>query len=276
MENERLVVQNAKSTQTHELKRSVTPHDSDGVWFHENKGELIITDDGKRTWVIHIPISQEATIRKAKWKQDTLIQTKLDGRCTLDYGYEPELPDQMWMICTNYEHDWVRIHSTNPFITADWSGIWTSDVGWKLHVEMSGQNFDKVYMESADRIIDFEASWVGGSQGKSILMERRKDPDAVAAVSPLIQTHWSSELMGQKCSFIAEVYRLLKLRTMVTIGTIDLPNLFINRDNCVYLSPRSGCCSRSLANKEDWLLSPACRYVILCRTTVYLEKGLAR
>ena len=31
MENERLVVQNAKSTQTHELKRSVTQHDSDGV-----------------------------------------------------------------------------------------------------------------------------------------------------------------------------------------------------------------------------------------------------
>ena len=88
------------------------------------------------------------------------------------------------MICTNYEHDWVRIHSPNPFITADWSGIWTSDVGWKLHVEMSGQHFGKVYMESADRIIDFEASWLGGSQGKSILMERRKDPDAVAAVSP--------------------------------------------------------------------------------------------
>ena len=48
MENERLVVHNAKAMQTHELKRAVSPHDSDGVWFHERKGELIIADDGKR------------------------------------------------------------------------------------------------------------------------------------------------------------------------------------------------------------------------------------
>ena len=61
----------------------------------------------------------------------------------------------------------------------------------EVHVEMSGQHLDKVYMESADRIIDFEASWLGGSQGKSILMERRKT-DALA-VSPLIQTLWSSD-----------------------------------------------------------------------------------
>lgn len=184
MNNGHLFVHNSKTMQSHELKRSVTTHASDGVWFHENKGELIITDDGNKTWVIHIPISQEATIHKAKWKRDTLIQTKLDGRCTLDFSYEPELPNLMWMICTNYEHDWVRIHSPDPFITADWSGIWTSDVGWKLHIEMSGQQFDKIYMESSDRIIDFEGSWLGGSQGKSIILERRKEPDAIAAVSP--------------------------------------------------------------------------------------------
>lgn len=184
IDNGKLTVQNAKAMQTHELKRSVIEHSSDGVWFHENKGELIIADDGKKTWVIHIPISQQATIHKAKWKEDTLIQTKLHGRCTLDLGYEPDLPDLMWMICNTYEHDWVRIHTPTPFLTADWSGTWTSDTEWTLKVEMSGQQFTKFYMESADRIVDFDASWLGGSQGKSILLARRKDTDAIATVSP--------------------------------------------------------------------------------------------
>ena len=57
IENGTLTIQNAKAMQTHELKRSVVKHSSDGVWFHEGKGELIIADDGKKTWVIHIPIS---------------------------------------------------------------------------------------------------------------------------------------------------------------------------------------------------------------------------
>ena len=184
IENGKLTIQNAKAMQTHELKRSVVEHSSDGVWFHESKGELIIADDGKKTWVIHIPISQQATIHKAKWKEDTFIQTKLDGRCTLDFAYEPDLPNLMWMICNNYEHDWVRIHTPGPLLTADWSGNWTSDTEWTLQVEMDGQQFTKFYMESAERIVDFEASWLGGSQGKNILLERRKESDASATVSP--------------------------------------------------------------------------------------------
>ena len=39
-------------------------------------------------------------------------------------------------------------------------------------------------MESDERIVDFEASWLGGSQGKSILLERQKESDASATVSP--------------------------------------------------------------------------------------------
>ena len=184
IDNGKLIIQTEKAKQTHELKRSVRTHTSDGVWFHENKGELIISDDGKKTWVIHIPISQQATIHKAKWKRDTLIQTKLDGRCTLDLAYEPELPDLMWMICNNYEHDWVRIHTPTQFLITDWSGTWTSDNDWTLQVEMNGQQFTKFYIESADRIVDFEAGWLGGSQGNSILLERRKESDASATVSP--------------------------------------------------------------------------------------------
>ena len=184
IDNGKLIIQTEKAKQTHELKRSVRTHTSDGVWFHENKGELIISDDGKKTWGIHIPISQQATIHKAKWKRDTLIQTKLDGRCTLDLAYEPELPDLMWMICNNYEHDWVRIHTPTQFLITDWSGTWTSDNDWTLQVEMNGQQFTKFYIESADRIVDFEAGWLGGSQGNSILLERRKESDASATVSP--------------------------------------------------------------------------------------------
>ena len=184
IDNGRLTIQNTKAMQSHALKRSVTDHSSDGVWFHEDKGELIIADDGKKTWIIHIPVSQQATIHKAKWKNNTLIQSKLDGRCAIDLSYEPELPDLIWMICTGYEHDWVRIHTPTPFLTADWSGTWTSDNKWTLQVEMSGQQFTKFYMESEERIVDFEASWLGGSQGKSILLERRRDSDAMATVSP--------------------------------------------------------------------------------------------
>jgi hypothetical protein len=179
----RLTMSNLKATQTHLLDRPVKAHFSDGIWFHEGSGELIIADDGKNTWVIQIPASQQASIHKAKWKSESILQSKLDGRCTLDFTYEPEQPDLMWMICPETEHDWVRIYTPSPFIISDWSGSWTSDSGWSLQIDMSGQQFGKVYMESNKRIIDFEASWLGGSQGQSILLERKKDSDAIATVS---------------------------------------------------------------------------------------------
>ena len=64
IENGTLTIQNAKAMQTHELKRSVVKHSSDGVWFHEGKGELIIADDGKKTWVIHIPFLNKPLFTK--------------------------------------------------------------------------------------------------------------------------------------------------------------------------------------------------------------------
>ena len=184
MTGERLVMSNQRVTQTHELQRSTVVHSSNGVWFNENDGELIIAGDGKHTWAIHIPPSQEATIRKAKWKTDTLLRTKLEGRCDIDFGYEPEIFDLIWMLCADYEHDWVRIHTPSPFLTVDWSGTWTSSMGWNLVIDMSGQQFRKVYLESEQRIVDLEASWLGSSQGKSILLERKKDSDAIAMVDP--------------------------------------------------------------------------------------------
>ena len=66
--DDKLTMSNQRTTQTHTLKRQVTAHPSDGYWFHENKGELIVADDGKKVWAIHIPPSQEAIIRKTKWK----------------------------------------------------------------------------------------------------------------------------------------------------------------------------------------------------------------
>lgn len=181
----RLTMTNRNTTQTHTLKRSVPTHPSDGIWFHEREGELLVVDDGKKLWTILIPPSQEATIQKAKWIEfERTVRIKLNGRCNLDFQYEPDLPDLIWMLCPDYEHDWVRIHRPNPFYTTDWSGTWTSDSDWTLYVDMDGQGFGKVYIESPKRIVDFQASWIGGSQGHSILLERRKESNAIAMVDP--------------------------------------------------------------------------------------------
>ena len=204
MSGDHLVMRNQKVTQSHELQRSVTEHTSNGVWFNENDGELIIAADGKKTWAIHIPSSQEATIRKAKWKTDTVLRTKLEGRCDIDFGYEPEIFDLIWMLCTDYEHDWVRIHTPTPFLTVDWSGTWTSSMGWNLIIQMSGQEFNKVYLESEQRIVDFDPSWLGSSQGKSMLLERRKDSDAIAMVDPASPNTLLLRIDGTEIQFSRE------------------------------------------------------------------------
>jgi hypothetical protein len=182
---DRLVMSNNKATQTHTRLRENTPQFNDGVWYHEGRGELVTAHDGKKSWVIQIPPSQQATIHKAKWRSpNEVLKVKLDGRCTLDWLYEPTDDDIMYMLCPSTEHDWLRIHKPTTFQTTDWSGTWTSDRDWTLEIDMSGQQFGKVYIESEERIIDFKASWIGGSEGHSILLERKKESNAILSVDP--------------------------------------------------------------------------------------------
>ena len=202
MADDKLTMSNQRTTQTHTLKRQVTAHPSDGYWFHENKGELIVADDGKKVWAIHIPPSQEATILKTKWKTlDEELTFKLDGKCVLNLAYEPIHTDLIWMICPNYEHDWVRIHTPSPFLTTDWSGEWNSDGDWTLYIDMDGQGFGKVYMESSKRIIDFKAGWLSGSQGQTVLLERRKESDAVLSVNPTETSRIEMRIDGKDLEF---------------------------------------------------------------------------
>ncbi len=185
MVENRLVMTNHKVTQTHRRLHTLTPQFNHGIWYHEGKGELLISNDGKTEWIIQIPPSQQATIHKAKWwPENEVLKVRLDGRCTLDWLYEPDDNDLMYMLCPNTEHDWLRIHKPTTFQTVDWSGTWTSKQGWTLEMDMSGQQFGKVYIESEERIIDFTASWIGRSEGHSILLERKKESNAILSIDP--------------------------------------------------------------------------------------------
>ena len=93
--------------------------------FMRKRKWLIIADDGKKTWVIasQFPTSHYSQSKMERGRTDS-NQTGWKMHPRFDV-LEPDLPDLMWMICNNYEHDWVRIHTPTPLLTADWSGTWT-------------------------------------------------------------------------------------------------------------------------------------------------------
>ena len=66
---------------------------------------------------------------------------------------------------------------------------------------MDGQGFGKVYMESSKRIIDFKAGWLSGSQGHTVLLERRKESDAILSVDPTETNQISMRIDGTELQF---------------------------------------------------------------------------
>ena len=200
--NDQLVMITPKKTETFSLIRPLVEQKQDGVWFIENIGEFIPVNDGKRQWVVHVPISQQATITKARWiESDQYLRFRWKGRCFQDWTYEAIEPDLTWLFCQSYEHEMLRIESPIPFDTVDWTGTWTSFTDWTLYIEMKGQKFTRAYLESDSTIIDFDASWLAGSNGRKIQLDRKKGASAHGLVDPINPNTFIFRMEGEEILF---------------------------------------------------------------------------
>jgi hypothetical protein len=200
-----LIVKTAGKETVHTLHHPIQPAPQDGVWFLDNVGEFMLIQDVKRTWMLHVPLSQQGTIQKAKAIKGTnQFRFKWEGRCFIDFSYEPEQSDLTMMVCPDRELELIRIDEPVPFQTANWSGSWRSFTDWTMHVQMTGQHFDRFYIESADTIIDFQASWMGGSNGRKVLLERKGAGNALGLVDPVNPDIFILRMEGEEILFEKE------------------------------------------------------------------------
>ena len=197
-----LIVKTAQKETAHTLHHPIPSHQEDGIWFLDGVGEFMLVQDTKKTWMVHVPLSQEGTIQKAKWIKDSpQIRFRWEKRCFADFSYEPDQPDLALMVCPDREYELLRIDAPVPFQTADWSGQWMSFTDWTMNVSMTGQSFDRLYIESADTIIDFRASWMGGANGRKVLLERKGSGNALGLVDPVNPDIFILRMEGQEILF---------------------------------------------------------------------------
>ncbi len=202
MKGDKLVMTTPKKTEEFNQIRPLSPEEYDGVWFVEGSGEFIPVNDGRRSWVVHIPLSQQATISKAKWKDsDQYLRFRWKGRCFQDFTYEQLEPDLTWLFCQTYEKEMLRIETATPFETTDWSGKWNSFSDWTLYIEMNEQHFERVYLESDSTIIDLDASWVSSSNGRKVQLDRKKGSSAQGLVDPLNPDTFIFRMEGEEILF---------------------------------------------------------------------------